>query len=118
MDFDIGGHVNSVIQARKGREQVGHIWLYGFHYLVESQVLSYYKIGEYVGKKLAEHPTFTKFKSSVQMLKLMEALTRKDFDSVPIPIDKIPLFTDRDNKDISGLLEKMKQKKEANKYGY
>lgn len=110
MDFNIEEHVNSVIQTRKGREQAGHIWLYGFHYLVENQVLSYYKIDEYVSKKLIEHPTFTKFKSSVQMFKLMEAFTRKDFDSVPIPMDKMPLFSDRGKKDISILLEKMKQK--------
>lgn len=110
MDFDIEEHVNSVIQVRKGREQAGHIWLYGFHYLVENQILSYYKIEEYIAKKLAEHPLFTKFKSSVQMFKLMEACLRNSFSKGPVSMDKIPLFSDRDNKEISGLLEKMKQK--------
>jgi len=110
MDFNLEEHVDVIIQTRKGREQAGHIWLYGFHYLIENQILSYYKINEYIAKKLAEHPPFTKFKSSVQMFKLMEACLRDSFSGGPVPMDGIPLFTHKGNKEISGLLERMKQK--------
>ena len=114
MDFDLEGYVDSIIQIRNNGEQAQHVWLNGFYCLINNSTLSYPEIESYLAEKLSEHKPFTKFTSSVQTLKLTEALLRgeKFFES-PIPIGELPLFSERGKRNIVELLEKIEERREA-----
>lgn len=72
--MDIEEKINGIMQVRRNREQAGHIWLHGFHEIIDNARLNYKEVNDYINKKLSENPPFTKYHSSVQMLKIMQAL--------------------------------------------
>jgi hypothetical protein len=72
--MDIQETVLAIEQVKRNREEAGHIWLSGFHNIIEDSTLDYGKICSYVGEKLLGYPPFTKYYSSVQVLSLMKSL--------------------------------------------
>lgn len=89
MELGIEEHVDCIIQTRSGREQSNHIWLYGFHYFINNSLLDFTKIKKYLEQKLQEYPKFARFKSSVQLLKLIEYYSKGFNFRSPVPLHKI-----------------------------
>lgn len=112
--MDIEERISAIIQVRRNREQAGHIWLQGFHEIINNARLNYEKINEYTRKKLSENPPFTKYHSSVQMFKLMQALL-KDSEG-PIPIQEIDFSSLLKNPNLA--VETMRKKAEEIDFFY
>ena len=104
--MDINERIDTIEQVKKTREQAGHIWLYGFHEIIDNARLNYEKINKYMSEKLSKNPPFTKFHSSVQMFKLMQALLNDSEE--PIPIKDIDISSLLDNSKI--FVKKIKEK--------
>jgi hypothetical protein len=87
--MDIKQTTKAIIQVRKNREQAGHIWLQGFHEIINCSILGYEKINYYLREKLSEYTPFTKYNSSSQMFKLIQALL--DDSQHPISLEDIDI---------------------------
>lgn len=74
MDFNLEEQVNSIIQARKGKEQAWHIWLEGFYQIINNAELDYFKIQDHIKQKLEKTPVFTKYWSKAQFRKIAEGI--------------------------------------------
>lgn len=91
--MDIEERIEAIIQVKRNREQAGHIWLQGFHEIINNSILDYKRINEYLSKKLSENPPFTKYHSSVQMFTLIQSLLNGLKEPFPIQdIDISSLF--------------------------
>lgn len=110
MEFNLEEQADSIIQAKKNREQTGHMWFYGFYHITEGAVMDAMNIAEYVTKKELEHPKFTKFKSSVQMFKLFEAAFQGVDFSETISLNKFKMISERKGSDLESAINTLKSK--------
>lgn len=104
--MDIEERISAIMQVKRNQEQAGHIWLQGFHEIINNASLNNEKINEYIDKKLSENLPFTKYNSSVQMFKLIKALL--DSSEEPIPIQDIDFSSLLKNPSLAA--EKMKKR--------
>ena len=113
MGFDIDEHAHAVVKAHNSGERINHMWLHGMYHLTHNTVLDYEHIQEYMQQTLEEYPPFTKFKSAVQMFKLMEACLQDAFsDDDPISLQDMPLVT-QTTPDFSQIAQRFNQQLHA-----
>lgn len=108
MSFDLEEHVSSILKARKGHEQAGHMWHYGFYAVIHNNSLDNSLVNVYLEQEFNKYPSFTKFISSVQHIKLLEAISKKfDFSKAPLPIDKVNIenFVSQFKKSVGDLID-------------
>jgi len=86
--FDIEAHVESVVESRKkGINFATHIWLLGFHKLVNGLYLDKNLSEDYMDKKSKEYRPFTKLSSGNFMSDNISLIKLGRLYSVHLPVD-------------------------------
>ena len=66
MTFDIQEHIDGIVEASSRRERVEHMWLHGFHNIVDGDLLDAEKTEKHICDELKKYHFFTRLRSSAQ----------------------------------------------------
>ena len=92
MIFDIKEHVDGIVEASSRRERVEHMWLHGFHSIVDGALLDIEKAERHICDELNNYPFFTRLRSSTQYsIILRDYLVKHGLDVDSVPEEKVAL---------------------------
>ncbi|HIH18078.1 MAG TPA: hypothetical protein HA218_04605 [Nanoarchaeota archaeon] len=90
MIFSIKEHVDGIVEASSRRERVEHMWLHGFHSIMDKVWLDKLKAESYLEVESSKSPPFTKLRSSAQAYRICAAfMAGINLEREPIPPGEI-----------------------------